>query len=108
MQRAWSICRELPSLGECPTLAATSRAFWALAVHGAVPFPLRRLRRSLRGTHDLTPSWLTESAARTLQGDYDPLDWKRSRAPLWWSHLSHLLTTGREQIGVFGGLRQIG
>ncbi len=107
-QTAWSICRDLPGLGEHPTLAATSRALWNLAVRDALPLPLQRLRRSVRSTQDLTPSWLTKSAAHALRGDHDPLDWRRSRAPLWWSHLSQVLTTGRNQIGMFDTLRQIG
>jgi asparagine synthase (glutamine-hydrolysing) len=105
---AWNICRELPGLGEHPTLGATSRAFWALAVLGAAPIPLQRLRRSVRSAQDVAPSWLTDSAARILREDYDPLDWKRSRAPLWWSHLSHVLTTRREEIRMVDGLWQIG
>jgi asparagine synthase (glutamine-hydrolysing) len=107
-QTAWSICRDLPGLGEDPTFAATSRAFWTLAVRDALPFPLQQLRRSMRSTQGLTPSWLTKSAAHALRADYDPLDWRRSHAPLWWSHLSHVLTTGRDQMGMSDGLRQIG
>ena len=105
---AWSLCRDLPGLGDHPSVGATSRAFWTLAVRGAVPFPLRRLRRTLRSAEGLTPSWLTASTAQALREVYDPLQWKRPHAPLWWSHLSHVLTTGRDQMWVFDGLRQIG
>lgn len=105
---AWSICGELPGLGEQPTFRARRRAFWKLAVHDAVPIPLRRLRGAFGGSREPSPAWFSESATRTLRQDHDPYDWKRLRAPLWWSHLSHRLTTERERIGVLGGLRQIG
>src|ERR1700733_8296824 len=105
---AWNICRDLPGLGEHPSTAATSRAFWTLAVHGALPAGFQRLRGSLPAAQQVGPSWLSESAADSLRSAYDPLSWRRRRAPLWWSHLSHVLTAGREQIQMFDCLRQIG
>lgn len=108
LSAAWKLCRRVPGFGANPSTSQVMRAFRVLALRGAAPGWLNRARRSMRRPEELTPEWLAGSAAQALAASYDPWAWKRSRAPLWWSHLVDTTTGHSETVWAYDYLRQIG
>lgn len=104
---AWRICHQLAGYGDPPSPRYVRRAFVQLGIHGALPYSLQRLRRSLRRPEDMAPIWCTSAAARVLAERDDPWTWKRRPGPAWWAHLADMLTANRERHWAFDYMRQL-
>jgi asparagine synthase (glutamine-hydrolysing) len=104
---ALAMARRFPGAGSRPPLRQAARVarYWGL--RGAMPWRLERLW-ARRRDHPSGPSlWLSPADRGTVAEAYDPVAWKRSPAPRWWSWLSWTLTRGREAVGAQDYLRRL-
>ena len=84
--------------------AARRAAFRQVVLGGALPYRAHRLAAVARGRRR-APTWLTGVGAELYGDGSAEWQWKAARAPRWWAHLAHVLTVGRQRIGVHDWLR---
>ena len=84
--------------------AARRAAFRQVVLGGALPYRAHRLAAVARRRRH-APSWLTGVGAKLYGDGSAQWQWKAARAPRWWAHLAHVLTVGRQRVGVHDWLR---
>jgi asparagine synthase (glutamine-hydrolysing) len=96
---ALALTRRLPGMGSRPPAHRLRRGLVQYGLRGALPpglhGALRRARRSQPAAARLRPD-----LAALHADSHDPWAWKRRPGPRWWAWLSHVLTTGADELGV--------
>jgi asparagine synthase (glutamine-hydrolysing) len=73
---------------------AAGRILRAWGLKGAVPGPIHRAVRRVRGGDRYAPPLLAPHARRAFLSGLDDTDWKRRGDPRWWSWLVEVVTRG--------------
>lgn len=105
--QAIALARRLPGIGATPSAHDLWSALSTYGLRGAIPDPVRRAGRRLRGSSPAGPSWLRPSALDALARVDDRWAWRRRHdGPLWWRALVDDLVVQRQRLGVHDFLRR--
>ncbi len=96
IRAAMRMLRSWPGVsGSRPTRDELRYILRRFALAPAVPYRLHAWRRRRHDPQRHSVPWVTGHNAAVLAESNDPMAWRRGRdAPLWWSFLAYLLTSG--------------
>ncbi len=103
---ALALAGEFPG-GDRQSRRTLARLCLREAAVSTLPRSILARRHVPRGAWMGEPEWLVSELATTHRSHANPLRWRELDGPRWWAYRAHVLTAGRETIGVSDQLRRL-